>query len=73
MLLQDSIKIHSNIPASSSTCSVLFVFGSSASQEQNKPQVVLVSLFGSMVTVMEGVQIGFVSQQKVTENKVARL
>lgn len=43
------------------------------SQEQNKAQVILVSFFGAMVTVMEKVQPGFVCPQKGTENNVAIL
>ena len=41
------------------------------SQEQNKAQVILVSFFGAMVTVMERVQLGFVCPQRGTESKVA--
>ena len=41
------------------------------SQEQNKAQVILVSFFGAMATVMEKVQLGFVCPQNGTENNGA--
>lgn len=43
------------------------------SQEQNKAQVILVSFFDAMVTVMEKVPLGFVCPQKGAENNVTIL
>lgn len=59
MLSQDIIKIHPNTPALSSTCCIVIVLGPCyVLWDQNKAQVILVSFFGAMVTVMERVQLG---------------